>query len=399
MEVTVFTEYRFNRDGDGVVCADGVNRAYEFWKNYLSAFDQVNVVGRVSETPRKDDGLPVEGPGVKVIPVPLFVGVKQFLTKARSVGRVIRHACSRQSSFILRVPGTLGSVAYKYLRADGIPFAAEVVGDPVGVFAPGSMRHPLRPVLRPILKRNLSSLTLHACGASYVTRDALQRLYPCPAHSVAVADVYLPDEAFVPQPNTMSSIARTSVVVLVGSLEQLYKGPDVLLLAAARCRDEQFPIRVVLVGEGKYESALRDQAAALRIQDQVDFRGGLPSGSPVRAVLDQADLFVLPSRTEGMPRALLEAMARGLPCIASAVGGIPELLPEEDMVPSGDSDALAKKMITVLSSPARMHVMAERNLRRARDYHFAALQKRREEFYRFVRCRTQEWRRGCHEAR
>jgi glycosyltransferase involved in cell wall biosynthesis len=281
-------------------------------------------------------------------------------------------------------------VAHRYLHAGGIPFAAEIVGDPAGVFARGSMKHPLRPLLGPMLKRNLRSLASHACGALYVTNNVLQKLYPCPTHSVGVADVYLPDDAFVAAPKTTKLDGRTPLALLVGSLEQLYKGPDVLLLAAARCREMQIPIKIVLVGDGKYAPMLQEQAASLNLRDQIEFRGALPSGSGVRAALDEADLFVLPSRTEGMPRALIEAMARGLPCVASAVGGIPELLPEEDMVPPGDFGALARKLATVLSNPERMDAMAARNLRRAREYHFSALQKRREEFYQFVRLRTQE---------
>ena len=70
----------------------------------------------------------------------------------------------------------------------------------------------------------------------------------------------------------------------------------------------------------------RNGLKAKALRDRVRFRGQLTTPVDVRAELDRADLFVLPSRQEGLPRAMIEAMARALPCIGSSVGGIPELL-------------------------------------------------------------------------
>ncbi len=121
------------------------------------------------------------------------------------------------------------------------------------------------------------------------------------------------------------------------------------------------------------------------------FRGQLASGEPIRDELDRADLFLLPSRQEGLPRAMIEAMARALPCIGSTVGGIPELLPPEDMVPPGDADALARKISEIVSDPQRMQRMSARNLERAGDFQEDVLRERRIEFYRYVRERTENW--------
>jgi phosphatidylinositol alpha-1,6-mannosyltransferase len=74
-------------------------------------------------------------------------------------------------------------------------------------------------------------------------------------------------------------------------------------------------------------------------------------------------------------------MARGLPCVASKVGGIPELLPEEDMVPPDDPVALATVISSVLARPDRRREMAERNLQRAGDYSSEKLKGRRNRFY------------------
>jgi glycosyltransferase involved in cell wall biosynthesis len=88
---------------------------------------------------------------------------------------------------------------------------------------------------------------------------------------------------------------------------------------------------------------------------------------------------------------MIEAMARGLPCIGSSVGGIPELLPPEDMVPPADVPSLARKIREVLADPARMARMSARNLEKSRQYEEQTLHERRTVFYRYVRERTEAW--------
>src|SRR5690349_24505273 len=104
----------------------------------------------------------------------------------------------------------------------------------------------------------------------------------------------------------------------------------------------------------------------------------------MRAELDSADLFILPSRAEGLPRALVEAMAHGLPCLASRIGGVPELIAEEDLLTPGDVRSTAAQIENVLRQPERRARMAERNLRRARDFQEEQLIGRRRRFYQEV---------------
>ena len=136
---------------------------------------------------------------------------------------------------------------------------------------------------------------------------------------------------------------------------------------------------------------LAARARALGLGPRVRFLGQLPAGDAVRAELDRADLFVLPSRTEGLPRAMVEAMARALPCIGSTAGGIPELLPAEDLLPPGDAAAQARKIREVVSDPGRMARMSARNLEKAEEYRDDALRERRVAFYQNITNQTETW--------
>ena len=164
-----------------------------------------------------------------------------------------------------------------------------------------------------------------------------------------------------------------------------------LLEAAAICASRHLDFRLRFVGGGRYVDTLKQDVSRRRLSDRVLFMGQLPAGEPIRTVLDEADLFILPSRSEGLPRAMIEAMARGLPCIGTQVGGIPELLSPEDLVPPGDAQALALKIIEVSGQPRRLAQMSAANLSQAQAYCEEALRDRRTQFYSRLREVTQRW--------
>jgi glycosyltransferase involved in cell wall biosynthesis len=390
MDVVVVLEYRFDRTPDGAVWAQ-TGFSHRFWQRYLDAFDGVRVVARVRDVRRvPDDWARSDGAGVTFAAVPHYLGPAQYLLHAGAVGRAARAAVRDGDAVILRVPSTIAGTVAPLLYRTGRPYAVEVVGDPFEVFAPGAVRHPLRPLLRWWFPRQMRTQCARAAAAAYVTRTTLQRRYPCPGYSAGISDVELPGAAFAPSPRPARPAGGAAVTLLtVGSLAQLYKGPDVLIDATADCVRGGLDVRTVLVGDGRYRAELEARARDRGLQDRVTFLGQVPAGDAVRAVLDSADLFVLPSRTEGLPRALVEAMARAMPCVGSDVGGIPELLPPQDLVPPGDAAALAARLREFVADPARMASASARNLEAAREYREEVLNERRRAFYRAVRDLTE----------
>jgi glycosyltransferase involved in cell wall biosynthesis len=164
-----------------------------------------------------------------------------------------------------------------------------------------------------------------------------------------------------------------------------YKGHDVIIDAVRMCKEINLHFRLVLVGDGGLRREIERRAERQGVTDRIRFAGQLPAGSVIRSELDGADLFILPSLQEGMPRALLEAMARALPCVASRVGGVPEVLDPEFLVPPRDAQALAMKLQSVLSDPARLSEMSAQNLQKALNYEDSKLSPKRQDFYRQVR--------------
>jgi glycosyltransferase involved in cell wall biosynthesis len=341
-----------------------------------------------------------DGPGVSFASLPYYHGPEQFFRGLRGIHRTLTGSFDDNDAVILRLPSVLAFVAEGWLRSTGRPFAVEIVGDPWDALAPGAHRHPLRALFRQALARSQRRLCAASCVSSYVTRQALQQRYPPRPGSLSqgCSDVELPNSVFVERPRCEPSAPPQPALVTVGSLHHLYKAPDVLLEAVARCRRNGLDTRLTLVGDGQYRAALEARCRVLGIQEQVVFRGQLPFGEAVRGELDRADLFVLPSRQEGLPRALLEAMARGLPAIGSSVGGIPQLLSREDLAPPSDPAALARKIEQVCRDASRLQRMSERNLTRAREYEETRLEGRRELFLDRLRSETECWVRGRRSA-
>ncbi|WP_229260586.1 glycosyltransferase family 4 protein [Duganella alba] len=158
-------------------------------------------------------------------------------------------------------------------------------------------------------------------------------------------------------------------LVCVGRLcEQ--KGQLLLLDALARLRTAGVALQLVLAGDGEMRDALQAQAARLGLRDVVRITGWL-SGAQVRQEILNARALVLPSFAEGLPVALMEAMALGRPVISTYVAGIPELVqPGRNgwLVPPGDLDALTQALRDLLATPladlSRMGEHGRRDVRR-----------------------------------
>lgn len=377
---------------------------YNFYREYLAVFDSVRVISRAFPVERAEPNfLPVEGPGVEFYAMPGYKGPFGFISHFASVRKRAKQAVPPGSAVILRMPSQVANSVEYWLSRTRHPYGVEVVADPYDVLGPAANRHIVAPIARRYFTSKLQRQCRQAVAVSYVTKTYLQQRYPpAPSHkeaeingggrfdgrkqySVAVSDVNLSAESYVCLPRMALHDQSSFRIIFVGTLESLYKGPDILLAAVGICRRQGIPVRVRFLGIGQQMPALQKQCERLGLQGEVEFAGSVTAGEPVRRELDLADLFVLPSRAEGVPRAMLEAMARGLPCVGTTVGGIPELLHQEDLVPVDDAHALAAVIRESFVNRERLERMSLRNLRTAHNYSAAVLAEKRQQFFRAVK--------------
>lgn len=176
------------------------------------------------------------------------------------------------------------------------------------------------------------------------------------------------DEAFWSGAPEQPAETRAPIVVTVGQLRPV-KGHDILLDAWPVILAAHPSARLIIIGDGPARHELERQAADLGVSRTVDFAGQLPP-ERVRDALGAARAFVLPSRSEAMPLALLEAMAAGVPAVATAVGGVPDILAGGAgiAIPPEDSGQLADAVVSLLAMPEHAERLAGAARRRARAY-------------------------------
>src|SRR6266851_3724059 len=341
MIVVVTIEQRFDRTPDGGIWAPMFG--YSFWQRYLTVFDTVRVVARVrdvSEVPSHFSR--ADGDRVTFAGVAHYIGPWQYAVRSRQVRSAARRAIGPRDAVILRVDSQIAACVYPLLRSTGHPYGVEVVVDPYDVFAPGAFKNVLRPFFRWKFTRQLRQQCAASSAAAYVTAQMLQLRYPPPASAFATSysSIELSADAFANEPRSIAKKAGPFTVVIVAALEDMRKGHDILFKAVQECLKNGLGLQLEVIGDGRNRPALETFTTKLGIRSHVTFVGQLKA-QEVRTHLDGGDLFVLPSRGEGLPRATIEAMARGLPALGTTVGGFPELLPAADLVPPGDAHALA----------------------------------------------------------
>jgi teichuronic acid biosynthesis glycosyltransferase TuaC len=187
------------------------------------------------------------------------------------------------------------------------------------------------------------------CVGSRLARDCVAELGVDPARTLVIPNTYDVDR-FVPI--TRSRDGSTLRLVTLGRLS-FEKGHDVLLRAFRRVLDDGCEATLTLIGDGPERAALEKLAGELGVEERVAFTGTL-LGPDVPVAFAEADAFVLPSRDEGFGVALIEAMATGLPVVATRSGGPEDIVSEEDgvLVSPCDPDELAEAILAISS---RLH--------------------------------------------
>ena len=195
-----------------------------------------------------------------------------------------------------------------------------------------------------------TALEWRLTSAAIVVSDAARHTLSLPGQARALTVIHN-GIAAVPGPRQRADRGPRVIGVMVARMDGK-KGHETLLRSLSLVREAGADLTMLIAGDGRVRPAMETLARELALgADRVQFLG---RRSDIDDLLANADFFVLPSDIEGLPLSILEAMAHGLPIVASDVGGIPELITHDEhglLVPPGHAEALANALIKISRDP------------------------------------------------
>tara|TARA_B110001450_G_scaffold13545_1_gene12774 strand:+ start:5473 stop:6657 length:1185 start_codon:yes stop_codon:yes gene_type:complete len=389
MRALLLLEHRFKRNiNTGKIYASSNSISIELWQRYLNVFNKLSVLARIEDVNESiEDKYLVEHKDVKFVCIPFYIGPKGFLTKILSIRKVLKNCIHKDMCYILRLPSISGTILSKMLYNRKIPFVVELVGDPWEVFDSGAFQSTLVTFHKYRSTYLLKNRVKKASGVIYVTSKTLQKKYPVASGipTVSASNVILLKEHISESAKIFAKNPEFEEVKLisVGSLSQLYKSPDLAIRAIQILRKEGFKVVLKWLGDGKYLDEMKKLVQELNLTNHIHFTGNIPKEKVMNELAD-SDLYIHPSRTEGLPRAVIEAMALGLPCIASNVGGIHELLQDNTLLPEISSHSLASLIKHFITDANKMNAAAAANLIMVKEYEHSKLNQRRQKIYKHL---------------
>ncbi len=245
--------------------------------------------------------------------------------------------------------GAYGRLAAARLKTRGAKIAA--IYTPHGGslhYAPTSLKGRVFMALERYLARSTDGIIFESAYSAGVYRN---HVGPVGCATRVIPNGLLPHEF-----TTQAPAASASDIVFIGEL-RLLKGVDLLLEAMALV-DRPSPVTATIVGDGPDAGQFRETAQRLGLGSRVAFLGAMPAA----LAFPLGRMLVMPSRAESFPYIVLEAAAAGIPLIATAVGGIPEIVAGTDtpLVPAENVNALAGAISAVLERPAEAQARAAR---------------------------------------
>lgn len=383
MRILFAFDHVFYRDPGGIVYSPG-QFPYLLWERYLQTFENVVVASRMRQIPDGSDTSMLNvssGPNVSFVSMPDLCGIKAALTARRKAMEILKGALFRVDALIARLPSEIGALAIKTAMMLGKPWSVEVVACTRDIlWNHGSWRGKVYALVAACRTRNL---VRQAPYVLYVTDEFLQKRYPSIGKSIGCSDVAIEeiDEDILRARLALIEKAQPPFKIgFIGSLGPKYKGLDTALYALQEIHRQIPNFELRILGGGNQEPWQRI-AQRLGLSATIKFYGTLPSGREVQSWLDEINLYIQPSRTEGLPRALLEAMSRACPSLGTRVGGIPELLDESCMFEAGDHVRLAELITRAAGDKKWQCEMAVRNFRKSMGYTAKILNSRRTEFW------------------
>jgi len=357
---------------DGPICknSNGNYFAASYNDNLLSRYfclgDELDLCLRVRKS---ENNVGLSKITLKNLSITECADIKKIkdLYKRNAVIKTVEDAVQRCDYIIVRIPSTIGGMAIKCCKRLNKKYLVEMVGCPWDSLWNHSWKG--RIIALPIMLLTKHQVK-HAPAVLYVTNEFLQKRYPTTGVQIGCSDVEFKESDVSVLEKRLSKIKNHTGKIVIGTTAAVnvkYKGQQYVIKALGALKKKGIDVfEYQLVGNGS-QDYLKDIAKKYDVIDQVKFLGGLPHDE-VFDWLDSIDIYAQPSKQEGLPRALVEAMSRGLPSFGANTGGIPELLDESCIFNKGFASISHIQKVLLSFDQKKMEDQARKNFYEAKEY-------------------------------
>lgn len=361
------------------------NLSYEILnERYVKTFGSLKILNRSGLMDSEDDPtsyVKASGPNVEFLDeIEVFTPISFFLNH-NSYRRIVYKNVDKNDYIIIRLDSFLGLMAAKRCRTQRKNYLIEVVGcvrdsfwnkGVIGKIA----AYPLMYITRREIKK--------APYVVYVTERFLQHRYPTLGKSTNISNVLLPKHDDGVLRKRLDKIKRVDGnpyhIVTVASVSVRHKGQESVIKALGELKSRGYTNYIYhIIGDGD-QTFLRKVSIKANVESSVIFHGRMNHEDVIRFI-DNCDMYIQPSKQEGLPRALIEGMSRGLLCYGSNIAGIPELLESSCLFSAGGNNYLEIANLILHSTKELFTEQAIRNFQKVQEYENSKLSKKRESFF------------------
>ncbi len=281
---------------------------------------------------------------------------------------------------IARLPSLIALKVVETAKALNKPYLTELMGCAWDAYWNHSLQGKMfAPYMYYKMKKqvNISNFSI------YVTEKFLQNRYPAQNVSEHASNVYIEKlDAEILQ-NRLNNIKnqnkKTIKLFTAAAVDVRYKGHEYVIKALPKFKD--INLEYYIAGKGD-QTFLKNIAKKSNVENKVFFLGGL-SHEDVIEMMDKTDLYIQPSKQEGLPRAVIEAMSRGCPTLGANTAGIPELIQKECVFKRGSVDSVYKAINSFVGKDWEEYAIS--NFNKAKQFEEDILNQRREKYFNMIK--------------
>lgn len=362
----------------------------DVWKRYVDLADSLTILLRrerkiyTKEYALQKFNKVLDDSRIRIVPLVDFTESKLSMLNPfiyKEIKKVIFAEVQKADKCFIRSGSHYTRVAYDACIKYHKPYLFEATG-----FAYESFSHHsfIGRIIANKVENDYRLMARDAVQATYVTSEALQKRYPCASGKmIGVSNVQLSalDDSILTKRLEKIHKRQSSDTLVLGTaafLDVKWKGQYLVIKALAELKRQGYTnFRYELLGMGTGQELIK-LAESLGVKDEVKVIGAVPH-SKVFEWLDSLDLYIQPSFQEGLCRAIIEAMSRGLPVVCSNTGGNYELIDNDYIFDCGDYNKMSSLLIDI---QGHLSEQSKKNFEESKKYEKSMLDSRRKAFFR-----------------